>query len=68
MALLQVHMISSISYDEEFPPLQPATIIDGTKTRHPKVYNLKIVEPDGSTKKVNQVEVVLNWQSEDLIA
>ena len=68
MALPQVHMMSSISYDEDFPLLQPATTINGTERRQPKVYNPKIVEPDETPKKVSPAKAVLNWQSENLIA
>ena len=61
MTLPQVHMMSSVSYDEEFPLLQLATTNDGMETQQPKVYNLKAVELDGTTKKVSPTEAVLNW-------
>ncbi|GMN18942.1 hypothetical protein TIFTF001_046875 [Ficus carica] len=47
MALPQVHMISSVSHDEDFPPIYPATTIDGKETRQPKVYNPKTMNQTG---------------------
>ncbi|GMN66642.1 hypothetical protein TIFTF001_035709 [Ficus carica] len=47
---------------------RPPAIHDGMETRQPKVYNSKVVEPDGTIKKVSPTEAVLNWQSENLIA
>ncbi|GMN48228.1 hypothetical protein TIFTF001_017386 [Ficus carica] len=67
MALPQVYMMSSISYDEDFLPLQVATTSDGTKTRQPKVLNPRTVEPDESAKKVSPAEAVMNWKSKNLI-
>ncbi|GMN28397.1 hypothetical protein TIFTF001_047885, partial [Ficus carica] len=61
-------MISPANYEEDFPPLQPATTSDGIETRQPKVLNSRTVEPDGTIKRVTPAEAVLNWQSENLIA
>ncbi|GMN62562.1 hypothetical protein TIFTF001_031655 [Ficus carica] len=66
MVLPQVHMMSAIPYEEEFPPLQ--TLTKEGSTQQPKILNPRAVEPDGSTKKIGPAEAVLNWQSENLIA
>ncbi|GMN43201.1 hypothetical protein TIFTF001_012402 [Ficus carica] len=68
VALPQICMMSPANYEEEFPPLQPATTNDGIETRQPKVLNSRTVEPDGTFKRVAPAEAVLNWQSENLIA
>ncbi|GMN70487.1 hypothetical protein TIFTF001_039528 [Ficus carica] len=62
----QIHMMSPVTYEEEFPPLQTTTK-DGS-TQQPNVLNPRTVEPDGTTKKLSSTEAVLNWQSENLIA
>ncbi|GMN26540.1 hypothetical protein TIFTF001_040875 [Ficus carica] len=67
-ALPQICMMFSANYEEDFPPLQPATTNDGIETRQPKVLNSRTVEPDGTVKRVAPAEAVLNWQSENLIA
>ncbi|GMN67565.1 hypothetical protein TIFTF001_036628, partial [Ficus carica] len=61
-------MMSPANYEEDFPPLQPATTSDGIETRQPKVLNSRTVEPDGTFKRVAPAEAILNWQSENLIA
>ncbi|GMN49672.1 hypothetical protein TIFTF001_018844 [Ficus carica] len=68
MTLPQICMMSPVNYEEDFPPLQPATTNDGIEIRQPKVLNSRTVEPDGTFKRVASVEAVLNWQSENLIA
>ncbi|GMN60041.1 hypothetical protein TIFTF001_029130 [Ficus carica] len=68
MALPQICMVSPANYEKDFPPLQPATTNDGIETRQPKVFNSRTVEPDETFKRVAPAEVVLNWQSENLIA
>ncbi|GMN21490.1 hypothetical protein TIFTF001_047286 [Ficus carica] len=68
MALPQICIMSPANYEEDFPPLQPATTNDGIETRQPKVLNSRTVEPDGTVKRVALAEAVLNWQSENLIA
>ncbi|GMN64947.1 hypothetical protein TIFTF001_034014 [Ficus carica] len=68
VALPQICMMSPANYEEDFPPLQPATTNDGIETRQPKVLNSRTVETDGTFKRVAPAEAVLNWQSENLIA
>ncbi|GMN19044.1 hypothetical protein TIFTF001_049884 [Ficus carica] len=68
VALPQICMMSPANYEEDYPPLQPATTSDGIETRQPKVLNSRTVEPDGTFKRVAPAEAVLNWQSENLIA
>ncbi|GMN75331.1 hypothetical protein TIFTF001_056834 [Ficus carica] len=43
VALPQICMMSPANYEEDFPPLQPATTSDGIETRQPKVLNSRTV-------------------------
>ncbi|PON33365.1 hypothetical protein PanWU01x14_353430, partial [Parasponia andersonii] len=56
------------SYNKDFPPVGSFHDQTGTTTHLPKVLNPTTRDPDGTTKKISPAEVVLNWQTENMIA
>ncbi|KAK3183218.1 hypothetical protein Dsin_030504 [Dipteronia sinensis] len=50
------------SYDQNFPPLEPASNSEKTRFSRPYVQTSEVL-PDGSLKHPSHAEQVLNWQS-----